>query len=296
MNQLMAALGFGLVSSAIVAIGGVGFTLQFGVSGIFNVAYGAVMTTAAFVAYFANSILGLNIWVGVIFAAATGAVLSVVIERGVYAPFIRRGSSIFSVIMVSFGIAIAVQSTIQAIAGLSPLTFNLGQQSSVRLGAMSWTNNEIIIMALAIVSMVVLHAILRSTKLGKAMRAVADEPELGRACGIDTGRVTTIAWALSGALCGIAGGVLALETVTFANDIGANYLFVIIAAAVVGGVGQPYGAMLGALVIGVSSQIAGIVAPVFVEVVPLALLVLVLLVRPDGLRSGGALRKETATA
>lgn len=296
MSQVIAALGFGLVSSAIVSIGAVGFTLQFAVSNIFNVAYGAVMSLSAFIAYFANSTLGVNIWVALVASAAGGALVSVCIERGVYAPFIRRGSSVFTVIMVSFGLALVIQSILQAISGPVPLTFSLGQQASVRLGAITWTLDEVVIMAVALLSMFVLHAVLRFTRLGKAMRAVADEPDLGRFCGIDAGRVTTISWALSGALCGMAGGVLALETVTFGNDLGPNYLFVIIAAAVVGGVGQPYGAMLGALIVGLSSQLAGIVAPVLVEAVPLALLISVLLVRPNGLRSGGALRKEAAVA
>lgn len=296
MNQVIAAIGFGLVSSAIVAIGAVGFTLQFSVSNIFNVAYGAVMTTAAFVAYFATTTLGLNIWLATLLAAVTGAVVSVVAERGIYSPFIRRGSNVFAVIMVSFGLAITLQSTLQAIAGPNPLTFELGNQGTVHIGAITWTVNEVGIMAVAIACMIALHSLLRFTKLGKAMRAVADEPELGRACGIDSGMITAVAWSLSGALCGLAGGVLALETVTIGNDLGANYLFIIIAAAVVGGVGQPYGAMLGALVVGVSSQLAGIIDPVLVEVVPLALLVLALLARPNGLLPGAAMRKESATA
>lgn len=296
MNQVILALGFGLVTSAIVAIGAVGFTLQFGVSHIFNVAYGAVMTAAAYMAYFAHSTLGLNLWLAIFAGAAGAALLSVVMQRGLYAPFLRRGSNVFAVIMVSLGVGIAIQGCLQAIAGPNPLSYGLGQQQTIRLGDLIWTRNEVVIMAIAVASMLALHGVLRFTRIGKAMRAVADDPGLARACGMDSRRITTIAWAVSGGLCGIAGGVLALESVTFGTDVGVNSLFLIIAAAVVGGVGEPYGAMLGALVVGLSSQLAAIVDPALSDVVPLLLLVIVLLARPDGLRSGGAIRQETVLA
>ena len=294
MNQVVLALGFGLVTSSIVALGAVGFTLQFSVSHIFNVAYGAVMTAAAYVAYFVNVTLGVNIWIGLAAGAVGGALISVVIQRYIYAPFSRRGSSVFALIMVSLALSIIIQNALQAVAGPEPLSYNVPRQHAIHVGDIIWTANEVVIMAIAVASMLVLHGVLHFSRLGKAMRAVADDADLTRNCGIDSRKVSTIAWALSGALCGIAGVALALDTVSFANDIGINFLIIVIAAAVIGGVGEPYGAVVGALIVGLATELAALVTPDLKDVVAFALLALMLLVRPNGLRAGGALRTEAA--
>src|SRR5882672_11518051 len=101
MSQLTLAIGFGLVTVAILALTAVGFTLQFGVSNIFNLAYGEIMTASAFVAYVVNVKGGESIWVAMAGGAVTGAVLSVVLSRLVFMPFLRRGTSLFTMVMVS---------------------------------------------------------------------------------------------------------------------------------------------------------------------------------------------------
>src|SRR5207245_1400737 len=96
------------------------------------------------------------------------------------------------------------------------------------------------------------HLLLRFTRIGKALRATAADPELARSCGIATERVVSAAWALSGGLCGLAGVALGLDLATFDFTFGNAFLLVIVAAAVFGSVGEPYGAMVGALVIGMA--------------------------------------------
>jgi branched-chain amino acid transport system permease protein/neutral amino acid transport system permease protein len=129
------------------------------------------------------------------------------------------------------------------------------------------------------------------TKLGKSMRATASNIELARSCGINTARIIDVAWLVSGALCGIASVALVMNTVSFQATTGSDFLVVIIAAAVLGGVGAPYGAMLGALIIGVVSEVAATYFnPALKNVFAFLVLVLVLLFRPQGLftRSRGA--------
>jgi branched-chain amino acid transport system permease protein/neutral amino acid transport system permease protein len=143
--------------------------------------------------------------------------------------------------------------------------------------------------------MTLLHLMLRYTRLGKAMRATAGNLALARTCGIRTDRVTTIASVLSGFLCGMAGVTFAINIATFQHTTGSDLLLVVIAAAVFGGVGQPYGAMLGALVIGVASEFAALISPDLNQVIAFAILALMLLVRPNGLIPGPAAAAELVT-
>jgi branched-chain amino acid transport system permease protein/neutral amino acid transport system permease protein len=143
--------------------------------------------------------------------------------------------------------------------------------------------------------MVALHVMLRYTRLGKAMRATAANVGLARSCGISTDRVTAIACVLSGLLCGAAGVAFAINISTFEHTSGSELLLVVIAAAVLGGVGQPYGAMLGALVIGVASELAALISPDLKQVMAFAILALMLLVRPNGLIPAPAARTELLT-
>lgn len=293
MNQFTLAVGFGLVTSAILALSAVGFTLQFGVSNIFNLAYGDTMTVAAFAAYLVDS-AGLGIWVAMLAGAAAGAVTSVLISRLIFAPFLRRGTSRFTMVMVSLALAVILQNALQAVAGTSYRSYAEGQGRSLHVIGMIFTPYQLAIIGVAAVSMLALHLLLRFTRAGKALRATAADPELARSCGIATERVVTGAWALSGALCGLGGVALALNLATFDFTFGASFLLVIVAAAVFGSVGEPYGAMAGAVVIGMASELAAIWTPALKQVVAFVILAVILLVRPNGLWRRGFVARGVA--
>lgn len=293
MNQFTLAVGFGLVTSAILALSAVGFTLQFGVSNIFNLAYGDTMTAAAFAAYLVDS-AGLGIWVAMLAGAAAGAVASVLISRLIFAPFLRRGTSRFTMVMVSLALAVILQNALQAVAGTSYRSYAEGQGRSLHVIGMIFTPYQLAIIGVAAASMLALHLLLRFTRTGKALRATAADPELARSCGIATERVVTGAWALSGALCGLGGVALALNLATFDFTFGASFLLVIVAAAVFGSVGEPYGAMAGAVVIGMASELAAIWTPALKQVVAFVILAVILLVRPNGLWRRGFVARDVA--
>jgi branched-chain amino acid transport system permease protein/neutral amino acid transport system permease protein len=294
MSQFTLAIGFGLVTSAILALCAVGFTLQFGVSNIFNLAFGDVMTVSAFVAYAVNVDGGANFWVAMCAGAATGAAASVLISRLIFTPFLRRGTSRFTMVMVSLAIAVILQNAIQAIAGTSYRSFHQTQGRSLHLLGTILTPYQLIIIGIAVASMLALHFLLRFTRIGKALRATAADPELARSCGIATDRVATIAWAVSGALCGLGGVTLALNLATYDFTFGNAFLLIIVAAAVFGSVGQPYGAMAGAVVIGMASEIAAIWTPALKDVVAFVILVIILLARPNGLWRKGFVQLDSA--
>jgi branched-chain amino acid transport system permease protein/neutral amino acid transport system permease protein len=296
MNQVTLALGFGLVTAAILALSAVGFTLQFGVSNIFNLAYGEVMTVSAFVAYVINVDYHASVWVAMAVGGCAGAALSVAINRVVYVPFLRRGTALFTMVMVSLAVATIIQNALQAIAGSGFRSYTRTNESSLHFLGMILTPTQLIIIAIAAAAMLGLHMLLRHTRIGKAMRATSADAELARSCGIATERVTTAAWALSGGLAGLGGVALALNLASFDFTFGNSFLLVIVAAAVFGSVGQPYGAMVGALVIGIASEEAAIVAPSLKQVVAFAILVLILLVRPNGLWRSGFVQKMSVAA
>ncbi len=294
MSLLVPSLGFGIVTASILAVAAVGFTLQFGVTNILNLAYGDVMTASAFVAYLATK-HGAGIWLAVACCAAFGAVFSMLLNRLLYIPFVRHGTKLFGMIIVTIAVSLILQNGLQAIWGPSffSLTFSPGR--SYHISSMIFTSSQFGIMGIAVVAMVAIWAMLRFTKLGKAMRATASDPVLARSCGIATDRVIDVAWLISGALCGVAGVALAMNVTSFTSTTGGQFLIAIVAAAVLGGVGQPYGAMLGALTIGLSSEVAaGLIAPAYKEVVAFAVLVVVLLFRPQGIFSEVATQKEVA--
>jgi branched-subunit amino acid ABC-type transport system permease component len=296
MNQVTLAIGFGLVTASILALAAVGFSLQFGVSNIFNLAYGDVMTVGAFMAYLVNVKLGTSTWIAMIGGAVGGAVVSVLINRLIFVPFLRRGTALFTMVMVSLAVATILQNAIQAIAGAGFRSYAIAGEKSVHFAGMILTPRQLVIIGVAVVSMLALHGLLRYTRIGKAMRATAAHAELARSCGIATDRITAVAWAVSGALCGLAGVALALNLATFSFTFGNSFLLVIVAAAVFGSVGQPYGAMVGAVVIGLASELAAIVTPSLKQVVAFAILVVILLVRPNGLWRSGFVQKMDVSA
>lgn len=283
MTVFMASVGFGLITAAVLAIAAVGFTLQFAVTDVLNLAFAAVMTAGAFTAYWINQ-LGASIWLGLVVAMAACAVLSVVLNLVVYSPFQRRGSSPITIVIVSLGMALIVEFGIQAIVGGVNVSYTMGQGHTYHLGGLILTSVQVVIIAISVAVMAAAHVMLRYSKLGKAMRATAANRSLARNCGIRTSRVITTTWALTGALCGLAGTVFAIDIGSFGPASTDLFVVLILAAVFLGGPGHAYGAMLGALLIGVATEVsAAYIPPDYKYVVAFAALLAVLAVRPSGL-------------
>ncbi len=283
MDIYQAAFGFGLVSMSVIAIAAVGFTMQFGITNMINLAYGEVMITCAYVAYFLDQ-RGVPIWIGIIAGGAFGAVFSFFLNRVVYAPFQRKGTSHLGMVIVSLAISLMIANILLPIVSYNSVSYVEHAGSIMRFGGVVLTWNQIIIIVLALALMAAVHALLRYTRLGKAMRATAANPTLARNCGIPTQRVIDMVWLITGALCGVAGVVAALNSDSFAISSGAGFLITALAAAVLGGAGQPYGAMIGAVIIGLMTEFtAAAWSAEYKEVVAFAILVIVMVLRPQGL-------------
>ena len=283
MTIFLASVGFGLVTASVLAVAAVGFTLQFGVTDVLNLAYGAVMIAGAYLAYVINQ-AGLNIWVGLVVAVVACSAGSVLLNSGIYSPFQRRGATPITMVIVSLGMTLIIEFGTQAIAGGTSVSYTMAQGPSVRAGGLVLTAVQLVVIGLSVLVMIGTHVLLRYTRLGKAMRATAANRTLARNCGIRTSRVITLTWAITGALCGLAGVIFAMDAGSFDATSTDLFLIMILAATFLGGPGQAYGAMLGAVVIGLATEIsAAYITPSYKYVVAFVALLLVLGLRPTGL-------------
>jgi len=250
---------------------------------VLNLAFAAIMTTGAFVAYWVNQ-AGASVWVGLIAAMAACSALSVVLNLVVYSPFQRRGSSPITIVIVSLGMALIIEFGVQAYVGGVNVSYTMGQGTTYRFGGLILTTVQLVIIAISVVVMAGVAALLRYTKLGKSMRATAANRSLARNCGIRTSRVITITWALTGALCGLAGTVFAIDIGSFGPTSTDLFVVLILAAVFLGGPGHAYGAMLGAVLIGLATEVsAAYIQPDYKYVIAFIALLVVLAVRPSGL-------------
>jgi branched-subunit amino acid ABC-type transport system permease component len=278
-----AAFGFGLVSMSVIALAAVGFTMQFGITNMINLAYGEVMISSAYVAYYLNR-AGISVWIGMLAGALFGAVFSFLLNRIVYAPFQRKGTSYLGMVIVSLAVSLMMANLLLPIVGYYSVSYHQDTGSLIEFGGIILTATQILIIVIAVVVMLAIHGLLTYTRLGKAMRATAANPTLARSCGIPTQRVVDAVWLITGALCGMAGVVAALNSDSFAIASGAGFLITALAAAVLGGAGQPYGAMIGAVIIGLVTELSAAAwSPEYKDVVAFGILVLVMVLRPQGL-------------
>ncbi len=283
MSLFVESIGFGLITAAVLALAAVGFTLQFAVTNVLNLAYTGVMIAAAYAAYVVNQ-AGVTVWVGALAATAAGALLSVLLNTFVYRPFLRRGTPAVSLVIVSLGMLLILVFGTQAVAGPTNVSYSMSQGATLQAGSFVLTAAEVAIICLSVVVMALVHVLIRYTRLGKAIRATAANRNLARNCGIRTDRVVMLTWLLSGALCGLAGAVFGMNAGTFGATSLNVFLVLILAAVFLGGPGEAYGAMLGALVIGLATEVsAAFIASDYKNVIAFVILLAMLTVRPTGL-------------
>lgn len=294
MNLVLSSLGFGIVTASILLPAAVGFTLQFSATGVLNIAFGAQMTFSAFIAYVCTQ-AGLNVWEAMVLAGLFGAVTSALLNRFVLTPYARRGTTFFGMVVVTIALALLIEYAAELVWGPLPVSYPTTASGVVHLGSMSFTHSQLVVMAIAVAFAIATHTLLRYTRVGKAIRAVADNRDLARSSGISAQRITDLAWLISGLMSGAAGVMLGLSLSSVSYTMGDTFLLEIIAAAVLGGVGQVYGAMLGALVIGVVLEESAIVlGGAYAPISAFAILILVLLIRPTGILAGAAKAKGVA--
>jgi Branched-chain amino acid ABC-type transport system, permease components len=284
MHQILLSLGFGLVTASVLAMAGVGMSLQFSVTNFVNFAYGDYATLGAYVALFAVQQLHLPIVLATIVSGLIMALMSLLLYRIVFRSFVHRRARNVTLLIVSVGISLGLQGVIASIWGSGFQTYQLASQKPIEIGPFQLTGQQIVIIAVAVVALGGVHVLLRYTTIGKTMRAMSDNKDLAEVSGINTSRVTDLTWLLSGLLVGVAGVILAINTSSFTPILGTQFMFLVFAGVILGGIGKVYGAILGAIIIGVTTEIAaGFVGSAYADAAAFAIMIILLLVRPSGL-------------
>jgi neutral amino acid transport system permease protein len=208
-------------------------------------------------------------------------------------PFARRKPKLLILFILTIAASLMIQNIILLFFTGNSLAYHLPPSPPHKIGPFLLTGLNLFTIAAAIVVMLAVHVLLKYTKFGKAQRAVADSKDLAQVTGINSERIVQLTWLLDGLIAGFAGFLLGVSSGTLTPTLGQGYLLVIFAAAILGGIGKPYGAMAGAVFIGVAMEISALYIPAsYKEVVAFGLLILTLLLRPNGIfaapRAAGA--------
>jgi branched-chain amino acid transport system permease protein len=291
----------GLKLGLFLGMGAIGLSLIFGTTGLVNFAHSEMIVWGMLVAYFFNFYgfagflgfmsgwpapfgAGVNLAVAALFAIAGGAALGYAFDRWIFLPLRERGTSLISQMVVTIGLSLILRYVFLFIFGGSPRFFaDYTAQSAIQIGIIDITPKDLVTAILSIAILVGVGLLLLRTKLGKAMRAVADNRDLAESSGIDVQRVIRSVWVLGGSLAGLGGVFIGLsEQVSW--NIGFRILLLIFASVVLGGLGTAFGALVGALVVGVGIQVSTLFIPTELKNVgALAVLILVLVIRPQGI-------------
>ncbi|SDQ88654.1 branched-chain amino acid transport system permease protein [Rhizobiales bacterium GAS191] len=282
----------GIVLGCIYALGAVGLSLVYGVLRFGHFAHGDLMTFGAYATLSLVGLSGLPPLATLPIAIVVTAAVAIAVDRLFYRPF--RNSPTIVVVIASFGVALMLRSLVEIFWGADDQAYETGiRRPLLFFDTLLIAPRHIAIIGAAVVLVVALHLFLTRTRLGKAMRAVSDQPSLARVCGIDLDTVSLWTWVFGAGLAAAAGVFLAIDTQLNPN-MGWNLLLPLFAAAILGGIGKPYGAIAGGLVIGLAEELSTyplfsmhpLVPPDYKTGVAFAIMVAMLLWRPSGLFRG----------
>jgi len=287
-----------LLRTAQVSLLSVGLTLVYSLLRFPNFAHVEFAVVGGYVALLFSATLGLPLLPSIVLAVLIAGACGVLMDRAVFARL--RDTTPILMMIASFGLGIAMRATVRLAWGASPRSYGLGLQSPVHFLDATITPVQIWILVVAAASMLGFYLLLNFTRLGIAMRATADNAGLASSSGIYTERVIGTVWFLGAAFAGLGGVLIGLDTQLFPR-MGFGIIIPVFAAAILGGIGNPYGAVAGALVIGLAENVGLAInwqpllglfghtgGPAYIPTnwraaIPFSILILVLLVRPQGL-------------
>jgi branched-subunit amino acid ABC-type transport system permease component len=278
----MVYLGFGIITGAVLAFPAVGLSLLCRNAKFFNLAYGDQLGLTAYLVLFFNVSMGINFPVSVVLSLIISAILGVIFYWIIFKPLREHGGLIL--LVASLGLAFIIHNTELAIWGPNPQKFNIPFEVGLRIGPFIVTPMQLAVIGLSLALTGGIFAILRYTGIGRAMRATADNLELATLKGVDTERTYIWTWAICSATAGLGGVFLAVIT-TLTPWTGFTALLLLFSALILGGVGNLVGALVGAMIIGIASECAGIIqvlAPYKIAVA-FAIMFICLLIRPSGI-------------
>lgn len=277
---------FGLELGSYVALAAIGFTLIYGLVNMINFAYGEYMTVGAYAGFLLVQWGGLSVPLAVVPVVVVSAVAGWALARIFFEPLQEAGP--IPLLLTSIGLGLILRNGVRLVASPTRRQVARSRPTTYHFPDLGFfvTSRQAFIVAITVVAVVAIHLFLTRTKTGTAMRATGDNESLALITGIDTARIRAVVWLLASGLAGLAGLLLATSRAA-SPSVGFDQLLLVITAAILGGAGSPYGAVVGAYVLGLTISLSVAFLPTAVTelgtTMAFAVLILVLLVRPGGI-------------
>jgi branched-chain amino acid transport system permease protein len=271
---------FGLV----IAMASIGLSLIFGTTGLVNFAHGEMVTWGALVAWYVNVRIGWSLVAAAVLAVLVGGLTGALQDRYLWRPLRRRGTGLIAMMVVSIGMSLFVRTVfLYQFGGRTRPFADYAVQRQWDIGPIGIAPKDVFSIVLSLVVLLLVAIGLQRTRMGKAMRAVADNPDLASSSGIDVKRVVLLVWFFGGALASLGGVLFALgEQVSF--QMGFQLLLLIFAGVTLGGLGTAYGALVGSLAVGLLVQLSTHWIPSEMKNLgALVVMIVILVVRPQGI-------------
>ena len=270
----------GLISGGILALPAVGFSLLYRILKFPNFAFGAYLTCGAYAALTVNGVLGQSILIAFIAGMGITSVVGMIVDQAAFRKLRKRPS--LTLAIVSIGVSFILENVIRFIWGGDLQHYRLAVYRDVSFVGLHLGKEQIAILLITCLFMFLVNFLLKGTRLGKAMRALADNSNLAEIKGIDTERIILLTSAIGGGLAGASGVFLGVDTV-INPMMGFNIILSVFAGAILGGIGSAKGAMAGALVIGLAEEVSLLAIPsTYKSAVALGIIILILILRPSG--------------
>lgn len=274
-----------IIAGAIYTMVALGFNLIYGTVKFFDLGYGALAAVGGYVTFFLYKQLGFNLYGSVVVAVLTAGLIGVILNRLIYGPLRKRKASGMVLLVASLGVLTALQAIIAILftSQFQTLTIAAGAQKVFEVGGGVITSVQVIILLLGLLIMTGLGLLLRYTMFGKAVRAISDDEEVAKIVGIDTSKIVAGVFFFGSAIAGLAGILVGFDT-GIEPTMGLSLLLKGVIAAIIGGVGNVYGGVLGAFLLGFVENF-GIwkISGEWKDAIAFAVLLLFLLFRPQGI-------------
>jgi len=279
-QKIFDGLSFGLI----IAITSVGLSLIFGTTGLVNFSHGELVTWGAIVAWWINVDHGVHLLPAALIAILIGAATGAILERLLWSRLRSRAMSLVAMMIVSIGLSLAARSVLQlSFGGIYRPYAQYNVKEGIDIGPIRASAEDLWIIVIVMIVIVAVASLLQFSLIGKAMRAVSDNPDLAASSGIDVDRVILFVWALGAGLAAL-GGVLFGVQQQVQFEMGFRLLLLMFAGITLGGLGTAYGALIGSFVVGLFIELSTLFIPTELKTVgALVVLIVVLLIRPQGI-------------
>ena len=296
-NRIAQNVFNGLVFGLLLALASVGLSLIYGTTGLSNFAHGEQVSLGAMLAYFFATqqpvslpllpwefVIGWPLWLASIAAIIVAGATGWLQDRFLWSKLRKRGVKMVQHMIVSIGLSLALLNFLQWWIGPDRLRVSIAIEERNQVGPIQLGNTTAVSIVIAVAVLLAVAYFLLRTRLGRATRAVSDNPALAAASGIKVDAIIRLVWIMATSLAALGGILMALYDSGTKFDVGAKLLLLMFAAVTLGGLGQPFGALVGSLVIGVVVETSTLwLGPDLKYATALAILILVLLVRPQGI-------------